>query len=247
MSDEASAEVTPVGATVTVRAGVAQVRTRSFHSSWLLRAGKRLAAEATEIEDSNDTWADPHARLILETVVVTVVTAFSFLEAVVNEVFEDTSAKQIEPRDARSHVYLEKLGPNVLQSMADWWMTGRNDRESTLGKYKQILKLADRRTVGDLRSYGDARALKSLRDALAHYHPTWSDDQGKPKELENQLAHRYAPSPLIPEQSAWWDSRALSAGCARWACVSAENFTDAFADALGIELQYQRDPLRDSI
>ncbi len=244
MSDESSITATPIGAGLVATTGTARVRTRSFHSSWLLRAAKRNAAEATALEDSNDLWADPHARVILETVVVTVITAFTFLEAAVNELLEDSVARSHDPRDVTSHLYLEPLGADACQAMAQWWMADQNDREPTLGKYKQVLKLANRGTVGGFRSLGDARALKVLRDALAHYRPTWSDDEGKPRELEEQLAHRYESSTLISERSAWWDSRALSAGCARWACGSAETFADEFADAMGIELQYQRDPLR---
>ena len=247
MRDETPTEVSAAGAVSATFSATAHGRTRNFHSSWLLRAAKRLSAEATALEDSNDDWADPHARVILETVAVTVITAFTFLEAVINEVLEDAAAKMHDPQDATSHQYLEPLGAEAWQAMAIWWVADQNDRESTLGKYKQALKLANRGTVGGIRSYDDARALKILRDALAHYRPTWSDDEGRPRELEDQLAHRYQPSTLIPEQSTWWDTRALSAGCARWACASAEKFADDFADAMGIELQYQRDPLRHSI
>lgn len=95
--------------------GSAKGTTRNYFSTWMLRAAKRQAVEAGDLERSNDRWADPHARLILETVVSTAVLTFTFVEAMINEVFEDAT-------DAGNHryEYLEPLGDAAIAAMGAW-------------------------------------------------------------------------------------------------------------------------------
>lgn len=214
--------------------GSAKGTTRNYFSTWMLRAAKRQAIEAGLLERSNDRWADPHARLILETVVSTAVLTFTFVEAMINEVFEDAA-------DAGNHryEYLEPLGEEAIDGMGAWWKEDGNVKESTLSKYKEALRFAGKRGVREFKSWDDALALKELRNEIVHFQPTWSDDEGRPNELEALLAHRYAPSTLS-KSGAWWSVRALSAGCAEWCCAAAEAVADEFSAEMGIEPNYLR-------
>jgi hypothetical protein len=235
VSDEPETSVIQGRAVMSASASVsARATTRNYFSTWMLRAAKRQAKEAGDLERSNDLWADPHALLILEAVVSTAVLTFTFVEALINEVFEDAT-------DAGNHryEYLEPLGEEEIAAMGAWWKEERNVKEPTLAKYKTALKLAGKRGVREFESWDDALALKEIRNEIVHFQPTWSNDEGRPKELEELLAHRYAPSTLST-RGAWWSVRALSAGCAEWCCASAEAVADEFSAEMGIVPNYLR-------
>ena len=71
--------------------------------------------------------------------------------------------------------------------------------------------------------YQSADLLKKLRDRLMHFKPEWQT--GQPHAVERQLRSKL-PENLQVTTGKWYPNRALGAGCAQWACLSAQKFVE---------------------
>ena len=90
--------------------------------------------------------------------------------------------------------------------------TCRLDRTKNLGAAKK-----DR--SGTIRTY---------RNALVHYKPTWDPDRNRKIELVNVLSGRYRLSPFLDSRADFVTMQSMSAGCADWAVRTVFGFLHEF-------------------
>lgn len=209
--------------------------TRSYMSTWMLRSAMRVADDAATIEaEHRGEWGE-HALPLMETVASAVISAATFLEAMVNELYTDAEEEHGLTRDG----YLAPLDPNTVRLMADYWNV-TDGRASVLDKYRMLLSFAGCEPLDrGAEPYQSAALLIGLRNRIVHYRPqTMTHDtvvQG-----ERQLSTMFEQNQLHPNAGTWWPNRALGGGCARWSHESATAFADEVASRLGIVPNYQR-------
>jgi hypothetical protein len=78
--------------------------------------------------------------------------------------------------------------------------------------------------------FQNAADLIELRNALVHYTPEWSYEDGKHKKLGARLSNRFDTSPFCVDGDSFFPKKCMSYGCAKWAVSSALNFIDAFTE-----------------
>lgn len=206
---------------------------RSYFSSWYLRTARRMADQAHSIENSSGDWPSDGME-ILELVTTAVIQSSTFLEAMINELFADA----YDQHGLSGVGYLAPLDTKAIRLMATYWgESGGRDR--TLAKYQLALSFADAPLLDiGCEPYQSADLLRKLRNRLIHYRPeSIRPDTVAP--LERALTRKY-PSSRLDTKGSWWPNRALSGGCARWACDSAHALADEFSSRMGIRPNYQR-------
>lgn len=74
-----------------------------------------------------------------------------------------------------------------------------------------------------------------------HYKPTDVSEAYDPPKLAHLLKDRFPENALMAGSgNAWFPDKALGAGCARWAAVTAKTFVDAWSQTLGLILNVHR-------
>lgn len=217
---------------------------RPHVSPWFLWAAEHHAALAQRIEDARP---DGRKYPFIEHrvyVVSSVVASASFLEAVINEIFqdvEDRGAGSLRPADQLG-VVTEPIPEDVQVGMRDYWTeTERGRRAGTLKKYERLMQIATLESL-DSKIVSDAALLVKVRNELVHYHPRDHYRAKQARTFENQLKSRgIAPNPLVGNaHRAYWTEHALGAGLASWGIQAVLGVTDATAAALEIVLSYTR-------
>lgn len=108
------------------------------------------------------------------------------------------------------------------------------DRENLLAKYELVLAIRTSRGL----PYGESviqnvQTLILLRNAVIHFRPEWSSDDGEHAKLSKKLNHKFAPSPYFSGEGlfprAW-----VSAEFAVWALKTTIKFFDYFCSESGI-------------
>lgn len=205
---------------------------------------KRAAAAERDRSGEVPTASEfvEHRSYVLSGIVASV----AFLEAAINEVFQDA-----EDGDPWSY-YLEPVGSPAIETLAAIWRgTGDGRRLQILEKWQTFLLVAgfDQLDKG-ADPYQQAALLIGLRNALVHYKAeNWIS--GKAHKLEEQLADKFPPNPLVesavleddPTNSvAWWPELCLGAGCAEWAAQSASAFVRTVLNRTKLDLPCQQIP-----
>jgi len=166
-----------------------------------------------------------------------ILAAVAFLEALVNETFQD--AADIHHTSRR----VSHLSEECRTLMATFWQEtdGGRWRTDMLKNYQMALKFAQKERFANNELYQNVSHLVSLRDKLVHFHPTWHEWR-KPDVVEQQLVKKFAPSAfLVGTGNPWFPGKAIGAGCAEWACTSSRSFADAWMERLGIPRAYEAD------
>jgi len=168
--------------------------------------------------------------------VLTAVTAsVSFLEAAVNELYQDAADEH------PSHVSTLEIQCSRLMA-AVWTATERGQRLETLRKYDLALACAGQFDFDrGSQPYQDVALLIRLRNYLIHYRP---HDVGGDEEsrLGTQLRQRGIAGSILMEGlgNPWFPDHALGAGCAQWAWRAARCFVDEFSSRMGgLRLNYK--------
>jgi hypothetical protein len=208
---------------------VASVAMRTYFSSWHLWAAKHLARLSNEIEDAPDLRL--HNRAYATNAVLSSV---AFLEAAINEVFDDVAVSH--------EAYVGPLSAETKNCLMSLWTRDKSiERGSVLKKYREALQCSGGPAFDeDTQLYQDARLLVKLRNALTHARAQTrsSDDKNK---LEVALSARFPPNRLMAKMTnPYFPDQCLGAGCANWAASTAERFADEFFERLGIKPNYQR-------
>ena len=214
-------------------AGVAEVQMRAYFSSSHLWGAQHFTRLAREIEDQH-TGNKAVFKIDLRAYVTNaVLSAVAFLEASINEVYDDV---------AHEHPgYVDPLSPETKRLLAGLW-----DRVALwpiLDKYRTALLCSGVDTFDKgQQPYQDAKLLIKLRNQLIHARPK-TQNTGDFDKLCKGLKTRFKPSRLMNNTAnPYFPDHCLGAGCAGWAVVSAQAFADEFFHRVGMQPNYQRAP-----
>lgn len=235
MADEEnrSVHLEATAAIAAVDALTPKITTRHYLASEHLWAAMESAAECTEIErvllaaSSGPVHPTHRARAV-----TAVMSSVAFLEALVNEVFQDAAD------DAPNR--LEPLSGQCRALLKEYWSTG--ERTGILTKYQLALLFAgaepmDRGTA----PLQGAKLLVDLRNALVHFKPAWHDHEA-PRDLELRLTGKFDKSSLLSaNDGSPWPIWALAAPGAEWAVGAARTFADEWTERMGLRRVYEAD------
>jgi hypothetical protein len=217
---------------VTVTATAAGA-TRFYMASnhlWTARHAAQLCAERESQIANTDSQDMEHRSFVCTAVFF----AVAFLEGLVNEVLGDAA----DPILGQENSHGAGITGNAESILNELWLgpAKLEERLQPLVKYQLALACAGkaRLETGD-DPYQSALILLKLRNALVHFKPDWQADDEPP--LEKQLKGRFAENPQQIGQ--WYPYRALSAGCAEWACTTATNLADEWSQRLGLSWDYR--------
>ena len=208
------------------------VVTRHYLASEHLWAATVNAARCRELEDvlkGHGLATHPTHRACA---VSAVMSSVAFLEALVNEIFQDAA------ENASGRV--ERLTQQCRVLMKEYWVSA--DRTSLLNKYQMGLLFAR----GEKMDRGcaptqDATLLIALRNALVHFGPSWHSDED-PTDLERRLSGKFAKSELLSaHDGSPWPIWALAAAGAEWSVGAARAFADEWVDRMGLARIYETD------
>jgi hypothetical protein len=208
----------------------AAVLQRTYSSKHHLWAAQHFARLARDIEDDHNDPPrfDPRHRAYVTNAVLA---AVAFLEAAVNEVFDDV---------ADSHPgYVDPLPAECQRRMRDLW-DDQMERQPVLEKYRVALLCAWCTSFNKGGPpYQDADLLTKLRNRLVHARAeTQPTDKDK---LMDTLKSKFNPSRLMQNAAnPYWPDQCLGAGCAVWAVRSATVFADEFFSRMKLSPNYKR-------
>jgi hypothetical protein len=211
--------------------GSIEVGIRSYLSTHHLYASRYAAEDAQAREESllreGVRFDMRHRGLVL----MAVTEAAFFLEAAINEIFQDVADGNILP--------FGSLDDDCRGKMSDWWENAEKGRScGTLDKYNAALKAAGKNELSaGAEPYQSAKHLVKLRNSLVHYKP---ETLYKVSRRWNVYLKYFAPNALMSDSELSFPDKVLGAGCADWAWRSAKAVTDEFAKRFGITMNYQQ-------
>jgi hypothetical protein len=190
---------------------------RLYFSTYLLASAALSSRLAGEIEarHQGESYFDlDHRARVFSSILASV----GFLEAMVNELFQNAVDDYVPPGGA-----ITSLDENVRRLMAEYWRaTEKGERVRVLHKYQALLTFAgepamDRGTI----PYQAANDVIMLRNEIAHFRPQ-SVSPGKPTKMETRLRHwGFKDNRLMQESgNPWWPDKCLGYGCSQWALQS---------------------------
>src|SRR5665647_1769678 len=155
-----------------------------------------------------------------------------FLEALVNEVFQDASDEQRNRLGALDDLTMARMG--------GYWLAG--EQRSMLAKYQAGLtfaKVAEFETGAN--PYQDVSLLTKARNALVHFRPeTVAEDDIM--ELQSKFAGKFDDNALLAGTgNPWFHSKMLGAGFVLWATVVSGTFADAWITKMGLPGTFRAD------
>lgn len=210
-------------------AGDAEIAMRQYFSSWHLWSARHFGWLAQQIEDSVD-W--PKLRVQHRSYVISgVIASAAFVEAAINEVFQDV---------LDGHDWHGKLDSKTSTALSLLWeMTGEGKSGFTaIEKYDLALGLADRPRFDKSRApYQDVKLIFEIRNWLMHYRPK-NLTQSRPDKLARGLAGKFKLNIMYPGVNPDFPDRMLSAGCVAWANASAFAFVNQFSSELSLNLHH---------
>lgn len=205
---------------------------RFYYSHHHIQAAALFARRSSKLEKEHGDKNVVSSEVFFEHrayVTGAILSAVSFLEAEINEIFADAGD------DQREHIY--QLG-DVIFLLKRMWTLGvpKTASYSILDKYQIALALADKKEFDKgAAPYQDVRLLIRLRNALVHYEPEYTArDSSSSKRLEQNLQGRFPLNPLTGSRTPFFPELCMSHGCAKWAVESSVKFVDDFCGQLGL-------------
>ncbi len=207
---------------------------RSYLSQQHLWSAELLARKAQELEDGA-TQPDPPLKPNRDHrafVIGSVLSSVAYLEASINELFGDA----VDGGDGQ-----RQLDTDTVARLARVWGIG-NERARMLDKYELALFAAGKPPLdrGNA-TYGNAKGVVALRNALVHYSPEWHyfGEAGPqpPQErhrLEKTLGGKFTPNCLADSLLPFFPDKCLGGGCARWSIESGKAFYEDFRQKIGL-------------
>lgn len=215
--------------------GIPKIKMRTYFSSHHLWAAKHFAKLAGCIEDSADgkSYFNFEHRAY---VTAAILCAVAFLEAAINEVFQDAFDEHPS--------YVGSLNSETRALMKDFWEGTEETKKSAtriLDKYQRALCFAGVAKFNKGRSpYQDVSSLVDLRNELVHYKPESLGGDSIHK-LGKSLGGKFPENRLMVRSgNPFFPDKCLGKGCANWAVSSSRKFADEFFERVGIEPNYQR-------
>jgi hypothetical protein len=211
---------------------VTRVGSRHYVASehlWNARHLARLCQEReNELVAQNAYEPDIEQRSLC---VSSVLASVAFLEALVNEVWQD-AADTPAGEDNRRLAGLSRLEVARLREL--WQSDGVERNLKILDKYSVALVVADKPALDKGREpFGSVRVAVRLRNALMHFKPElqWHDEE---HELQQALRGKFTENPL-PILGTWYPNKALGASCAQWAWQKCLDFAKEWWQQMGLE------------
>ena len=214
--------------------GSLRVVMRKYFSSHLMSSAAKLADLAKQIEDQHSG----QSRFDLEHrtyVLSSVVSAVGFLEAMINELFQDAYDGNAPDGGA-----ITPLSSNTRQLMKEYWRSmEQGERGRILDKYQALLTFAGQPAMEDgAQPYQFAKLVTQLRNAIVHFRPQdLSADE--PTLMERRLRGKFDDNRLMEGSgNPWWPDKCLGWGCADWSLRSVTALTDHVVGAVGLRPNY---------
>jgi hypothetical protein len=209
---------------------VASVQMRAYFSSYHLWAAKHFAGLAQVAESQPSQGFNIQHRAY---VTAAVLSAVAFLEAPINEVFDDLAD------DHQS--YVAPLSEDAKRLLQGVWAGDENvERWRVLEKYRVALHCAGKTPFDrGTQPHQAAALLVRLRNRMIHARPK-TRETGDLDKLEEALSASFQPNRhMVKMANPYFPDQCLGAGCAEWAVLSARNFADEFFSRLGVNPNYQ--------
>jgi len=207
---------------------------RAYFSTYHLWAAEHFSKLAGEIEDSHKGKSKfnlEHRAYVMNSILSSV----AFLEAAINELFQDAHDNH--------ESYIKNLDKQLLTKMAAVWQVTEHDNKKkfgTLEKYQIALEFAgiEKFKPGE-NPLQDVQLVIKLRNELTHYKPMNLDEKNKHSLEKKLLGSNFAPNKLMEGSgNNFFPDHALGAGCTGWCFKSVKNFTDEFFSRMDIKPNY---------
>ena len=182
---------TPAVGSVRFEVPPVTLKSRAYFSSYHLWAAQYFARSAEEIE--SEPVRKPRFDIKHRSnVTASVLSAIAFLEAAVNELFQDV----VDLHDS----YVSPIGEDSRKLMRTFWeLTEERNRSpfSILDKYQMALTFCRKDPFSDgAQPYQDADLAIKLRNALMHYKPATYGGETQHKFFK-QLPSKFSDNPLM--------------------------------------------------
>jgi hypothetical protein len=205
---------------------------------WAAEHFTRLAAEYEAAHAGEPQLWIPQRSYVLGAVGESV----AFLEAFINEVFQDAKDATDGVTGAQAP---QGLSGDVVRLMAAYWTsTNEGERVRALDKYDAARLFAGcpRQDRGRLPDQDVPRVI-ALRNWSVHYRPQSYSHEEPDLRAKIEDARPRIDQPenalMAGENNPWFPDKALGAGCARWAAQAVRAFVDEFVTAMGCRADYQ--------
>ncbi len=167
-------------------------------------------------------------------VIGAVFTSVAFLEAKINELFDDMVG-------ATETTSFKQLAPDNREKMARWWELEQGNQARTLEKFQGALTAIGKCPFDTKVSpYQDADNLIELRNELVHYRPKLIPVGATvPDGITRRLEGKFSTNPWYRGRgNPFYPHKCLGHGCAEWAVKSSLRFTDKVFERMGITTKY---------
>lgn len=207
---------------------------RVYYSSYHLWGSHHFAQLAGEIEDAHS--GPPRFDIRHRSYVTnSLLSSVAFLEAAINELYQDTYDKHSS--------YLSALPQEVKNLLADFWgMTEEENKSivSILDKYQLALRFCGKKPFGKGDSpYQEVDSIIKIRNTLTHYKPQSLSGDSIHK-LEKRLRGRFEDNLLmLGSGNPYFPDKLLGRGCADWAVASTRKFADKFFSEIQVIPNYK--------
>jgi len=225
-------------AVTAITGGTARVGSRQYLASEHLWNARRNARRCREREDAlvaaGFQGVDMEQRSLA---VASVLTSVAFLEALVNEVWQDAADSLPGQPNSR----LTGIPEPAVARLRELWQSDRVERAlSPLDKCRIALVCADKAALDQGQEpYQSVKALVELRNALVHFKPEiqWDTDVHR---IEKVLGRRVSENPL-PQGSPWFPNRVLGAGLAEFSPTVCVELASLWRQRLGLQRDFLSD------
>jgi hypothetical protein len=195
----------------------ASVRTSLSFQLMLTAAKFTRKVKGIEDEHAGEPFGEFFEDIISYTL-ATILSSMTALESYVNEIYTDRTT----------------YFPGYHQQLIDdiWQIT---ERRSALEKCQFALSLKDKGKFDtSAKFYQDTSDLVKLRNALVHYKPEWSHEEGEHKKLMKRLRGKFRFSPYYQNPTSAFPNSLMGYECARWSLTTVINFIDKFSELADI-------------
>jgi hypothetical protein len=197
-----------------------------------------MAARMESVHEGRSTFNMEHRSYVL----VGIQAAVAFLEAMINELFQDAA----DGHGLAGDGYLAPLDRETVLKMAEYWEE-TDGRRYVLTKYNKLLEFAGLESIPrESDGYRDVESLVVLRNSITHYR---SEDVAADVEhdLTARLQDKFSPNVLMTGSgNPWWPDHCLGFGCAAWSRALVSEYADLVVNRVGVRPNYMRHEEGDS-
>lgn len=240
---------------------VAERRARGRLADNHLQGAISNSLEVKRIESNYGGWkgsppSEDGASVVIKhrsLVISSITSCVSFLEAFINEVYDDAIIKyQMESNDEVEQSYQGITETSVIEGDSleilydfDKELFGTIQRQiSFLQKYQLLLVFG---SVSPFNKgeypYQEVNTLRRLRNYFVHFEPEeWvskSDEPNIEHKIGSSLQGKFNDNPLAGPSQPNFPHKMLSYGCTKWAILTSVDFADQFCARMNVERSYR--------